>query len=313
MRKPGGGPACRGLPPGLGWRYTGAMDCVSNVQRILALGVLVVLLTGCAGTQPRVAQTTSGNPEIALNTDNLDLVKEAITLEMETRGAVLQSDSGDQLVFSKHMTGTNASDATIFFTISKTGRTIRVVPFAQTREEDMSGTDVWLNQLREILHDVGYDVDKSSTAISDEAKPKPELKPKPEPKPQPKPKASDEAKPKPMESVQNTQRTVTYKDGSKYIGGIHGGKPDGRGTFTWRGGAQYEGDWSAGKRTGNGTYRWANGDKYDGQWLADKRSGTGTMTYKNGTTKAGIWRDDVYLGPATNVEPAVPSEPKPGQ
>jgi len=306
---------------------------MSTARKILALGVLAALLTGCAGTQSRVAETALGNPEVALNTDNLELVKEAITLEMETRGAVLQSDSGDQLVFSRPTTGTNTKqttlpDATIFFTISKTGRMIRVVPFAQTREEDASGNDAWVNQLREILRDVGYDVDKSSTAISDEAKPKPQPKPepKPEPKPQPKPEPEPELntesrpkteprpepEPKPVaeEPAQKVQQTIKYRDGSKYVGGIKAGRPDGSGTFTWPSGARYVGDWSAGTRTGAGTYRWANGDQYDGQWLADRRNGMGTMVYKNGETKAGLWRNDVYIGSATNAVPAVASEPR---
>jgi hypothetical protein len=288
---------------------------MSNVQKTIVLGFWVALLTGCAGMQPRIAQTTSGHPEVTLNTDNLELVKEVIVLEMQIRGAVLQSDSNDQLAFSKQITGTNAMptqpaigiqssttpDAKIFFTISKAGRTIQVVASGQTGDEDMSGNNAWFNNLHEILYAVEYDVEKASTTGLAEAKPVEKAS------------TTSSAEVRPDKSVLESQRTITYADGSKYIGGVRDGKPDGTGTFTWASGARYLGDWSAGKRTGTGTYFWADGDKYVGQWLADRRSGIGTMLYVNGVVKAGVWRDGVYIGPATNAEPAVASEQKPTQ
>ena len=47
--------------------------------------------------------------------------------------------------------------------------------------------------------------------------------------------------------------TLTYKDGSKYVGGFKWGRFSGQGIFTWLDGIKYVGEFKNGKRHGQGT------------------------------------------------------------
>ena len=65
--------------------------------------------------------------------------------------------------------------------------------------------------------------------------------------------------------------SLTYKNGSKYVGGFKNGKLSGQGTFTW----------------GKGKFV---GEKYVGEFLKGKRSGLGSHTFTNGDVDYGIWK-----------------------
>ena len=64
--------------------------------------------------------------------------------------------------------------------------------------------------------------------------------------------------------------TLTYKDGSKYVGEFKRGKFSGQGTFTWLDGVKYVGEFKSGKRHGQGTYTWGDGTIDNGIWKKDK-------------------------------------------
>ena len=64
--------------------------------------------------------------------------------------------------------------------------------------------------------------------------------------------------------------TLTFKDGSKYVGEFKNGRLSGQGTFTWLDGVKYVGGFKAGKRHGQGTYSWLDGTIDNGIWEKDK-------------------------------------------
>ena len=64
--------------------------------------------------------------------------------------------------------------------------------------------------------------------------------------------------------------TLTYKDGSKYVGEFKWGRFSGKGTFTWLDGVKYVGEFKNGKRHGQGTYTWTDGTIDNGIWKKDK-------------------------------------------
>ena len=64
--------------------------------------------------------------------------------------------------------------------------------------------------------------------------------------------------------------TLTYKDGSKYVGEFKWGRFSGQGIFTWLDGVKYIGEFKAGKRHGQGTYTWGDGTIDNGVWKKDK-------------------------------------------
>ena len=67
------------------------------------------------------------------------------------------------------------------------------------------------------------------------------------------------------------QGSLTYKDGSKYVGGFKNGRLSGQGTFTW----------------GRGKF---SGEQYVGEFLKGKRNGLGSQTFANGDIDHGIWQ-----------------------
>ncbi|MCL1911734.1 MAG: hypothetical protein FWG13_05975 [Leptospirales bacterium] len=98
--------------------------------------------------------------------------------------------------------------------------------------------------------------------------------------------------------------TLTYTDGTVYVGQVKNGVPNGQGTYTWPDGKKYVGQWKDDKYHGQGTYTWPDGRKYVGQFKDGKRDGNGTMTYsRGGVVKyyAGQWKDDKYHGQGTET------------
>ena len=96
---------------------------------------------------------------------------------------------------------------------------------------------------------------------------------------------------------------ITWVDGSEYFGAVREGKPHGVGIYTWTDGAKYEGGWENGVKHGNGTYFWASGSKYTGQWRNDKVNGRGTMTWADGRKYVGQWENDKQHGKGTMTHP----------
>ena len=61
--------------------------------------------------------------------------------------------------------------------------------------------------------------------------------------------------------------TVTYSDGTKYVGEFKDGMRHGQGIYTSIGELlKYVGEWKDDKKHGKGTYTWSDGEKYTGEW-----------------------------------------------
>ena len=87
----------------------------------------------------------------------------------------------------------------------------------------------------------------------------------------------------PLLSIED--QSLTFPDGSRYVGQFKDGKRDGQGTMTW-----------------------ADGSKYAGQWKDDKPHGHGTMYTSSGAIyQKGIFENGKFIG-ESNEKPAEASE-----
>jgi hypothetical protein len=86
--------------------------------------------------------------------------------------------------------------------------------------------------------------------------------------------------------------TITYSDGSKYVGEVFNGLLHGQGTLTFPSGEKYVGEWKDGKKHGQGTFTYPDGRKYVGEWK-DNNQWSGTMYNADGSIegkyKEGKW------------------------
>ena len=101
------------------------------------------------------------------------------------------------------------------------------------------------------------------------------------------------------------QGTITYADGSKYVGEWKDSYEHGLGTYTNADGSKYVGEYKNGKRHGQGTWtggprsKWA-GDKYVGEFKDSKYHGQGTFTYnKSGDKYVGQFENNKRNGQGT--------------
>lgn len=102
--------------------------------------------------------------------------------------------------------------------------------------------------------------------------------------------------------AENEQQTITYPNGSKYVGEFKDDKPNGQGTLTWPNGTKYVGEFKDGKRNGQGTFTWPGGSKYVGEFRDGKYNGQGTWTAGNGAKYVGEFRDGAPKGQGTWTE-----------
>lgn len=63
----------------------------------------VLFLSNCS-TTPKLTETKSGNPEVAINTTDIDLVKSAILAKMLDKGYVLEKDTKYLLEMNRLLT-----------------------------------------------------------------------------------------------------------------------------------------------------------------------------------------------------------------
>ncbi len=71
---------------------------------------------------------------------------------------------------------------------------------------------------------------------------------------------------------------------------------NGQGTMTYYDGTKYVGQWKAGKRNGQGTLTLADGSKYIGQYEDDHcQNGQGTMTWPDGRKKVGQFKNGSFI------------------
>ena len=97
--------------------------------------------------------------------------------------------------------------------------------------------------------------------------------------------------------------TLTLADGSKYVGELKDGVPNGQGTFTFPDGETYVGEWMDGKPNGQGTKTLPNGEKYVGDFKDGKYNGKGTLIFPDGQKYVGEYNDDKYNGQGTLTFP----------
>ena len=97
-------------------------------------------------------------------------------------------------------------------------------------------------------------------------------------------------------TVFHGQGTMTYGDGSIYVGSYKYGKKHFEGTMTWASGAKYVGNWNQGKKHWDGTFTDVSGNVYVGEFDEDKRHGQGAITFINGDKYLGEWKNDKYHG-----------------
>jgi len=69
------------------------------------------------------------------------------------------------------------------------------------------------------------------------------------------------------EGDQTKSVTVTYQDGSVYIGQICRGLRDGHGIWSGAGAGSYEGQWRSNRRSGKGRRIWADGQVFEGDFV----------------------------------------------
>ena len=96
--------------------------------------------------------------------------------------------------------------------------------------------------------------------------------------------------------------SITYTDGSTYVGGCDYSGLSGTGELNYVNGDCYKGNYSVGARDGQGVYEWISGDKYDGQWSEDQMSGTGTYTYANGSYASGEFSGNVFINGRYHID-----------
>ena len=93
--------------------------------------------------------------------------------------------------------------------------------------------------------------------------------------------------------------TITFRDGSKYVGQVKDEQPHGIGTITWKNGSKYVGEFLDGKPHGAGRITFRDGATYIGQVFNDKPHGVGTYTWKDSSKYEGQWENGMKRGTGT--------------
>ncbi len=93
-----------------------------------------------------------------------------------------------------------------------------------------------------------------------------------------------------------TNGTLSWSDGTRYIGDLKEWKMHGRGKYIGANGAVYEGTFVEGNLNGYGVAIWANGTRYVGTFRNWALHGQGTCTFPGGQVQSGLWDDGNFLG-----------------
>lgn len=94
---------------------------------------------------------------------------------------------------------------------------------------------------------------------------------------------------------ENIPCQISFTDGTKYEGEIHGNQLTGKGKFYFTTGATYEGEVLNGLRHGIGTYNSPDGTTYEGHWKNGLKDGQGTQI-KGATKYEGEWKEGYMHG-----------------
>ncbi len=88
--------------------------------------------------------------------------------------------------------------------------------------------------------------------------------------------------------------TITYKDGSKYVGSVHNYMRNGNGTLYFSG-IQSVGIWKDDRREGQFSESLADGSRYVGEYSNDVRSGHGRLVQSDGSVMEGTFKDGLIV------------------
>ena len=90
----------------------------------------------------------------------------------------------------------------------------------------------------------------------------------------------------------NDKKELQLDDGSKYIGQVKNGVPEGKGIRYVYDGNKYVGDFKNGKMEGKGIYYWTDGDRYEGELINNKMEGKGIYYYNDGDRYEGEFKNN---------------------
>ena len=93
-----------------------------------------------------------------------------------------------------------------------------------------------------------------------------------------------------INNISNQQELIGI-DGTRYVGQVVNGLPEGKGIEYYPNGGRYEGDFRNGKKEGKGIEYYPNGERYEGDWKNGKMEGKGIYYYHNGDRYEGDFRN----------------------
>jgi len=96
--------------------------------------------------------------------------------------------------------------------------------------------------------------------------------------------------------------TMTFQDGTVFVGEFNDGNKSGVGTINYANGAVYEGEFAEDAPHGRGKYTTPKG-VYDGHIHYGHKHGRGKMTFPNGDVYEGVFNKDKITGPGILTKP----------
>ena len=99
------------------------------------------------------------------------------------------------------------------------------------------------------------------------------------------------------------QGSLTYENGSTYLGQMVNNQREGNGKMQWSDGSKYEGSWKNNMANGVGRLIHSDGDIYEGEWLNDKSHGQGKYIHMDGAQYDGAWFEAKQQGKGVETWP----------
>jgi len=88
-----------------------------------------------------------------------------------------------------------------------------------------------------------------------------------------------------------------FDDGKTAVGEWKDGKEwNSEGSINYYYGSKYVGEWKDGERNGQGIIKYRVGEQWQGEWKDDEYYGQGTYTHSNGIKYVGEWKDGTFIG-----------------
>ncbi|SPD72053.1 exported hypothetical protein [uncultured Desulfobacterium sp.] len=94
----------------------------------------------------------------------------------------------------------------------------------------------------------------------------------------------------------SAQGTITFSDGSKYVGQLEEGVPQGNGNVLFSDGGKYSGEFKNSQLCGQGKMIFPDGAEYIGQFKDGYLDGQGAITFPDGGRYEGGFERDKYQG-----------------